>query len=248
MNSSKSINQCPNCGKEIMFDRSRNGRVKCAACGFIGPMQVFKRIMFCPDCNKKVLVAKDGVSSLQCPHCLKFNPLAAFNDRPVQTQPKLGSAAAQPPVPPQSGAHYGFNPMQSSRGAFGESSSPHTQILENTSDYRPGSLVLDSDDGSWIGPHQPIPLRLGRNVIGRAAQTSMADIKLQTLDMTISKQHINIEMSVKPDGKIKHVLKDLGSTNGTYLNDVRLDVDDESVLEPGNKIRLGHTVLRFELI
>ncbi len=41
------------------------------------------------------------------------------------------------------------------------------------------------------------------------------------------------------------LLEDLGSSNGTYLGDQR--VDGPAVLKPGDRIRIGHTWLEFEV-
>jgi pSer/pThr/pTyr-binding forkhead associated (FHA) protein len=42
------------------------------------------------------------------------------------------------------------------------------------------------------------------------------------------------------------VVRDLNSTNGTYLNEVQLAVDKELTLKPGQILRLGQVELRYE--
>jgi pSer/pThr/pTyr-binding forkhead associated (FHA) protein len=42
------------------------------------------------------------------------------------------------------------------------------------------------------------------------------------------------------------VVKDLGSTNGTFLNEVQLGADKEGTLRPGQMLRLGQVELRYE--
>jgi pSer/pThr/pTyr-binding forkhead associated (FHA) protein len=42
------------------------------------------------------------------------------------------------------------------------------------------------------------------------------------------------------------VVKDLGSTNGTFLNEVQLPADKEGTLKPGQILRLGQVELRYE--
>lgn len=42
------------------------------------------------------------------------------------------------------------------------------------------------------------------------------------------------------------VIKDLGSTNGTFINDNQLATDKEAPLRPGQMLRLGQVELRYE--
>jgi pSer/pThr/pTyr-binding forkhead associated (FHA) protein len=71
-------------------------------------------------------------------------------------------------------------------------------------------------------------------VLGRGEQ---ADIQLQ--DTFASSQHARLE----PHGEVM-VLEDLGSTNGTYLNEEPLR--GPQPLHPGDKIRIGDSSFTFE--
>ena len=42
------------------------------------------------------------------------------------------------------------------------------------------------------------------------------------------------------------VVKDLGSTNGSFINELQLAADKEATLRPGQILRLGQVQLRFE--
>ena len=69
--------------------------------------------------------------------------------------------------------------------------------------------------------------------IGRAAACTL------TLDDTyVSQQHARI---VRRDGH--HLVDDLGSTNGTYVNRERIVAP--VVLKPGDRVQIGSTVLEF---
>ncbi|MBN1296158.1 FHA domain-containing protein, partial [bacterium] len=61
--------------------------------------------------------------------------------------------------------------------------------------------------------------------------------EVQILDQKVSRRHVTIERR-----KGFFILRDLGSRNGTYLNDVRVD---ESELKAGDRIRVGNTFLGF---
>ena len=69
--------------------------------------------------------------------------------------------------------------------------------------------------------------------IGRAAECSL------TLDDTfVSQHHASIIWKDRQYSAI-----DAGSTNGTFINDQR--VDQPVVLRPGDRVRIGSTVLEF---
>ena len=84
------------------------------------------------------------------------------------------------------------------------------------------------------GDHAGREYRLGpkRVLIGRAGQ---CDITIN--DSSVSRKHASIESK---DGRF--LLQDLKSTNGTLVNGEFIDV---GVLNHGDKIRIGRTVLQF---
>jgi pSer/pThr/pTyr-binding forkhead associated (FHA) protein len=67
-----------------------------------------------------------------------------------------------------------------------------------------------------------------------------ADIKLA--DDAVSRKHAEIAVY----GPGAHVLRDLASTNGTFLNGKR--VPEKRSLEHWDLIRVGDTALRFEIV
>ena len=71
-----------------------------------------------------------------------------------------------------------------------------------------------------------------RMLIGR---TRRSDIRID--DSSVSRRHAIIE---RKDGRF--LLKDLKSTNGTSVNGELIDV---RVLDHGDRIRIGRTVLEF---
>lgn len=86
-------------------------------------------------------------------------------------------------------------------------------------------LVLEDGDGEW-------PLKGQRAVIGR-----MSGSEVEIQDPGASRRHAEI----RRDGE-EFVVVDLGSTNGTLLNDAPVT---EATLENGDKITIGRTVLEF---
>ena len=81
---------------------------------------------------------------------------------------------------------------------------------------------------------QRVALAAGPTLIGRAPGSTV-----QLADNRVSRRHALIELV---DGT--HTITDLGSTNGTTVNDE--PVTDARTLVPGDAISLGGFVLRFD--
>lgn len=73
------------------------------------------------------------------------------------------------------------------------------------------------------------PLTLGRG----------KDADVQIMDNEISRIHAAIRI-----WQGEFIIKDLGSTNGTFVNGVRVDL---AKLRHGDKIRIGNTTFDFEM-
>ncbi len=63
------------------------------------------------------------------------------------------------------------------------------------------------------------------------------DNQIVILDNAVSRNHAEIEMTSD-----SYLLRDLGSTNGTYLNDIKVK---EAYLSPGDVIKIGNTEIEF---
>jgi len=86
-----------------------------------------------------------------------------------------------------------------------------------------------------------IGLTKDRLIIGRG---STADLVLR--DEVASRQHAEIRTMKSQDGCVEYYLTDMESTNGTYLNGVKLH--GEQLLQDGDKIRVGDHLLKFALL
>jgi len=84
------------------------------------------------------------------------------------------------------------------------------------------------------GQRREIPLPAPTTVIGRRP-----DCNLQIPAKDVSRLHCQIAIE---GGAV--TLKDLGSTNGTYVNGERVD---EAVLRPGDKVRVGPVVFTVQI-
>jgi pSer/pThr/pTyr-binding forkhead associated (FHA) protein len=92
-----------------------------------------------------------------------------------------------------------------------------------------GTVIVHGPDGA-----RPRTFKLGPSMaVGRAPE---CEIRLD--DTYVSQQHARIFGKSE-----KWYVEDLGSTNGTYVNDQKLGAPAQ--VEPGDKIRVGTTVLEL---
>ncbi len=103
-------------------------------------------------------------------------------------------------------------------------------------DLRPALVFLS---GELIAV--PIPLEREEVILGRALE---ADVRVN--DHQVSRQHARVT-SVKnlATASTDYVLTDLSSRNGTFLNGVKVTSEK---LTNGDKIKIGETILRFDLL
>jgi two-component system cell cycle response regulator len=87
----------------------------------------------------------------------------------------------------------------------------------------------------------PIPLDREEVILGRALE---ADVRIN--DTQVSRQHARITaMPTESRVSMEYVLNDLDSRNGTFVNGRRIRREK---LENGDKITVGETILRFDLL
>lgn len=95
-----------------------------------------------------------------------------------------------------------------------------------------------------------MPLHEGKNSIGRKDSKNTADIGVETTDKSMSRQHCQIEVIRLKSGKVKPVISELREQEKmekmpTMINGEPLKVGDRIVLDDGDSIKLGETVVRF---
>ena len=87
----------------------------------------------------------------------------------------------------------------------------------------------------------PIPLDREEVIMGRALE---ADVRVN--DTQVSRQHAKITAVANgAKNTAEYILTDLDSRNGTFLNGRRVR---RETLENGDKISIGETILRFDLL
>lgn len=105
--------------------------------------------------------------------------------------------------------------------AGGGQSSPYGQLV----------VLLSGQSGVAAGKIFPLS---PSTIIGR----SMEQCEIALNDSFLSQQHARLEL--RGD---QWVLEDLGSTNGTFVNDI--EVRDATIVETGDIVRLGRIELRL---
>lgn len=119
--------------------------------------------------------------------------------------------------------------------------SEHTLKLNLGEILKPGSKrpVLVMLQGQSIG--LTVQLEKDRTVIGRG---SMCDLVIA--DEIASRQHAEIVRLVVEGDCAEYYVSDLGSTNGTFLNGLK--VTSEQLLQDGDKIKIGNHLMKFAML
>jgi len=94
----------------------------------------------------------------------------------------------------------------------------------------PATVALYLLQGQATPPY--LPLAKGVLTIGRDPRSDLV-----LLDPSASRQHAQVILSA-----YGYLLRDMGSANGTLVNGVPIR---EHILQPGDRIQLGNTVLSF---
>lgn len=86
------------------------------------------------------------------------------------------------------------------------------------------------------GPSPKVKYDLGKKKISRIGKQNDNDIVIN--DKTVSRTHMEIEATLD-----SYLLRDLNSTNGTLINDIRVK---EAFLSPGDVITVGNTKIEYQ--
>jgi hypothetical protein len=115
-----------------------------------------------------------------------------------------------------------------------------TGIFRVVPDVAPNAISVPSGKQEYLASNPRLivndvahPLTHDSTVVGRGN-----DVQLRVDDPGISRRHFVIELDPVP------VIRDLGSTNGTLVNDEPVV---EAVLQDGSRISIGSTILTFRI-
>lgn len=117
--------------------------------------------------------------------------------------------------------------------------SEDTEVNDNPN-FNIGMLVHE-------GPGKRFRLKPGRNVIGRKAQKSQADIQIDTADKrAMSREHIVIEIKNEAkQGFVHYISLAKEKVNKTFVGGEQMYFGDCLILSDGVEIKLPDATLRF---
>lgn len=106
--------------------------------------------------------------------------------------------------------------------------------------------MMAAATASLVLAGQQFVLKQGVNTVGRKAQTSQATIQLPVSDPYMSRQHIQVVITVLPNGKLKAVISNDRNKNITSINGQELPHDEAIVLSSGDRIVMGKTTVVYQ--
>ncbi|MBO7498269.1 MAG: FHA domain-containing protein [Bacteroidaceae bacterium] len=187
----------------------------------------------CPNPSCRAILGIENVEGLEgknirCPRCEKVYPFTSF-------APYVGPRVS-PNLPGSSSSD------ETAYAGGARSDTDATRVMSMPDSAAIGGLIL-------AGELERRPLRLGKNVVGRDATTSTADIRIPDVlgKRTMSRTHLLInvtrvgdtfkhQISLFPDGKKK---------NRTFVNQTELRTGDVVVLHDGDRITIDYQTLTF---
>ena len=107
------------------------------------------------------------------------------------------------------------------------------------------SLLLETVPNAMTS-YQSFELTSEYYTIGRknsGGPEHRSDVEVETLDKKMSRKHA----AIRKKGKSGFTIKDIGSKNGVFLNDNKLDTDEEVYLSDGDTFCLGETQFRINI-
>ena len=193
----------------------------------------------CPGCQQKLHKSWD-----QCPYCGMAQGGAAPPQQPMQQNAQQGMAGQQQGMPGQQQQGYGQNAPYG--GGPGPQGYPAPGMAQRTIAMDAAAiaapLISTRDQGENVGWLVPLEGAQTGELLqfnGRVVVGTVEGCDFKFFDASISSRHA--ELNVDPQGRFR--ITDLGSTNGTYVNDKKIASIE---LVDGDNIRLGRTTFRFK--
>lgn len=184
----------------------------------------------CTSCGAPLVVRNsknEEVKIITCPKCksplkVKFPPIAV--QEPLEAKTIVVNF-------PQKG---GASTVLAGGGSL---QSGETQYVPKPSQQKQYYLYLNG---------KRYPLSAGRNVVGRKASSSDAQVQIETSDLYMSRRHICIEVIRLTDGSTKVLVSNDKNKNSTYVNGCKLNTGDRVVLTNGTQIKMGETIVTYQ--
>lgn len=184
-----------------------------------------KKNVKCPKCGiKQTVTNSDGASQkvISCRNCgaklrVKFEKPADNGFETILPPQKGEDKSVTPPPPPPASAPAAGN----------------------------GPVVGMNCPLALLCNGKRYPLQPGQNTVGRISKSINTDVRLEVMDMTISRFHSMIEVQGVSDGTFRAVISNGQNKNVTYVNSTPIQGSDKIVLSNGDTIQMGETVVTF---
>ena len=222
---------------ESQLERGIEGFFKAAFRSGLQPIEMAKRILREMEANKTVGVREVWVPNryalwVSADDRARFSAMEGALAKELETVVREGARekgyglVARPEIVFETGERMKRGDLVV-EAQLSEAPGPQSEEQPAVAPARSGAprLILDGDGREW-------PLAAERSVIGRLAGS---EVEIQ--DPGASRQHAEIRRNGSD-----FVVADLGSTNGTLVNDSPIS---EATLEDGDRITIGRTVLEF---
>ena len=194
----------------------------------------------CPTCGKVLRLTETpniNAASFTCPVC-KVKHVVGECER-YTSAPKPSASSAD-------------------ETRFGNASSTTQQASGDETQYKGNAAGPSADDTTRTDAAQQAKvgmlvdtngaayqLAIGFNTVGRKASSSTASVQIVTDDRTMSRNHAVIEVR-QAGGQMYHILKNGANKNPSYLNNALVGQGDQLVLNNGDRIKMGRTILTFK--
>lgn len=144
------------------------------------------------------------------------------------------------------------SPLKSYQQVTDVSQLEHTEYPDCGDNTKTGILLNETIGqikilGSTLSPFQ---LKMGRNIIGRKANTSKADIQipLQATKSRTSREHLIVDVEkVSGKGLVHYLSLYKSEVNETLLNEEKMEAPDRIILKHADVITLPEAKLVFEI-
>ena len=189
---------------------------------------------------------------IKCPTCGKVlrlqdtpNINAAYFTCPVcKERHMVGNCQRYNPAP-QPAAQSGDETRYGSAG-YQQADADKTRMVSGSGDETRVGVAPQAKVGMLVdAAGVSYQLAVGFNTIGRKASTSPASVQIATADRTMSRNHAVIEVR-NAGGQLLHILKNGANKNPSYLNNALVNQGDQLILNNGDRLKMGNTILTFK--
>jgi FHA domain len=183
-------------------------------------------VIQCGNCKQKARVNEDNLNAsmpiVVCPHCGTKNRIPNATPKPQSSIGANNNKGETVPI-------------------FSNTESANSDKKINDATKELGWLIIHDENIKT----KTYPLHIGKNVIGRNSDSTIAEVTLRvdTMDNYMSRSHCVLDVGSNKNGAYDYVLSDRKSLNRTFVNgkNVPISTQDEVYLRDGDCIQIGRT-------